>query len=286
MAPKTSKCKPTIVDLMEAMNNSSNLIKRVCVGNAALTTARDGSGSTLTTHLLLLPMASLLPAPLITPLATADPLLNEEQAKDKAETGDGDGIETVDAEASKGNSTSRSSATLGDFKDIVGELTTWLLLHKYDPSLNSECLCGTSERIVQCEDCQDFRICCKECLIFQHRMNPWHWARVWNGNYSVCSNISVLRKGGFAVQLGHHGEPCPLLNQPKPIKFTVIHSNRVHRSHLLFCVCRGTDRVQQLMHARLFPSSPETAYTFAMMQECYIQALQGQLPAYDWIFAL
>ncbi|KAK1222232.1 hypothetical protein PQX77_014926 [Marasmius sp. AFHP31] len=234
-------------------------------------------------------MASPLPAPLIPPLATAHPLLDEEQAKDKAETGDGDGIETVDAEASKGDSTSRSSATLGDFEAIVGELTAWLLLHEYDPSLNSECLCGTGECIVQCKDCQDFQICCKECWIFQHRMNPWHWARVWNGNYFVCSDISVLRKGGFAVQLGHHGEPCPLLNQPKPIKFTVIHSNGVHGSRLSFCAYRSTDQVQQLMHARLFPSSPrtpETAYTFARMREYDIQALQGQLPAYDWIFAL
>ncbi|KAK1219681.1 hypothetical protein PQX77_017576 [Marasmius sp. AFHP31] len=98
MAPKTSKRKPTIMDLMEAMNDSSNVIKRVRVGNAASTTARDSSGSTLTTHLLFPPMASLLPAPLIPSLATADPLLDEEQAKDKAETGDADGIETVDAE--------------------------------------------------------------------------------------------------------------------------------------------------------------------------------------------
>ncbi|KAK1234580.1 hypothetical protein PQX77_002214 [Marasmius sp. AFHP31] len=107
MAPKTSKHKPTIADLMDTMDDSSNVIKRVCVGNAASTTARDGSGSTLTTHPLLMPMASPLPAPLILPLATADPLYDEEQAKDKAETGDGDGIGAVDAEASKGDSTSQ-----------------------------------------------------------------------------------------------------------------------------------------------------------------------------------
>ncbi|KAL0562723.1 hypothetical protein V5O48_019358, partial [Marasmius crinis-equi] len=183
----------------------------------------------------------------------------------------------------------KSPDFLAAFMDIISQLTAWLALHEWDSDLNLDCDCGKGKRLVQCQDCQDFDICCTECWLERHRYNPWHWARVWNGSFFVRSDISVLRKEGFAVQIGHHGLPCPTLDKPKPIKVTIVHSNGVHGTLLSFCNCTSATKVQQFMKSRLFPGTalePETAYTFSMLREYDIQSLQGKIPAYDWIHGL
>ncbi|KAJ3833393.1 hypothetical protein F5878DRAFT_699884 [Lentinula raphanica] len=150
------------------------------------------------------------------------------------------------------------------------------------------CPCGGGTKLVQCQDCQEYVLSCRECWIASHLNNPWHWARVWNGSFFVRSDISALREN-FAIQLGHSGKPCPTLDQPKPVKFTVTHSNGVHGTCLSFCNCGQGSRVQQLMRARLFPASllePETAFTFTVLREYDIHSLQAKIPAYDYLLSL
>ncbi|KAL0564926.1 hypothetical protein V5O48_017109 [Marasmius crinis-equi] len=178
---------------------------------------------------------------------------------------------------------------LAAFMNIILQLTVWFLFHKWDADLNLDCQCGNGKQTVQCQDCQDFDVCCSEIWIKRHQYNPWHWARVWNGRFFVRSDISVLQEGGFAVQIGHHSCPCPTLDRSKPVKFTVVHSNGVHGTLLSFCNCTSASKVQQLMKSRLFPASalePETAYTFPMMREFDIHSLQAKTPAYDYVHAL
>ncbi|EEB98495.1 hypothetical protein MPER_01981, partial [Moniliophthora perniciosa FA553] len=103
------------------------------------------------------------------------------------------------------------------------------------------------------------------------------------------SDINTLHDHGYAVQLGHHGAPCPSLNEPRPVKFTVAHSNGVHGTYVSFCNCSGVSRVEQLMRARLFPASveePETAFTFAVMKEYDLHSLQAKIAAYDFFLTL
>ncbi|KAJ3964048.1 hypothetical protein EV361DRAFT_812705 [Lentinula raphanica] len=150
------------------------------------------------------------------------------------------------------------------------------------------CPCGGGTKLVQCQDCQEYVLSCRECWIASHLNNPWHWARVWNGSFFVRSDISALWEN-FAIQLGHSGKPCPTLDQPKPVKFTVTHSNGVHGTRLSFCNCGQGSRVQQLMRARLFPASllePETAFTFTVLREYDIHSLQAKIPAYDYLLSL
>ncbi|KAK1235929.1 hypothetical protein PQX77_000828 [Marasmius sp. AFHP31] len=273
----SGKRKPTISELLQANSTKAPIAKRVRLGNTATVTSQEASG-------LATSSVRGQAQPLAGPFTSGKLVVDDREGEKKEDEDDAD---ADDDKATKSQST-RSSETLEDFEAIVGELTTWLLLHEHDPNLKLPCSCGAGERLVQCQDCQDYNISCKECWISQHRTNPWHWARVWNGSFFERSDISTLRQD-FAVQLGHHGHPCPLLDKSNVVKFTVVHSNGVHGTTLSFCNCGSMERVQQLMRSRLFLSSarePETAYTFTMLREYNIQALQGQLPAYDWILAL
>ncbi|KAL0062922.1 hypothetical protein AAF712_010184 [Marasmius tenuissimus] len=257
--------------------------KRIRVGNTVTTTQRR-NGTTITTRQELQKTSAV----------HVRPTQDLERINDMATTEKKDEIkeETKKETKEKTNNSSkgsRHSPTLGDFEDIMDDLTNWFVQHEYDADLNTTCSCGEGIRVVHCQDCQDFELCCEECWLLRHRQNPWHWARVWNGSFFVRSDISVLREDGFAVQLGHHGEPCPYLDKPRPVSFTVVHSNGVHGTMLSFCNCKTVKKVEQLMRSRLFPSSvhePETAYTFAMMREYDVQALQGQFSAYDWVHSL
>lgn len=122
---------------------------------------------------------------------------------------------------------------------------------------------------MQCQDCQEYELSCKDCWISNHLNNPWHWAWLWNGSFFIQTDISTLHEN-YSVQLGHHGKPCPTLDKPKPVKFTVTHSNGVHGTRVLFCNCGKGSRVEQLMEARLFPAllvEPKTGFTFTVMRE-------------------
>ncbi|KAJ3710096.1 hypothetical protein C8R42DRAFT_648974 [Lentinula raphanica] len=175
-----------------------------------------------------------------------------------------------------------------DFLNCAPLLIRLLTCHEYDPTMETPCDCGRGIRRVQCQDCHEYQLSCGDCWVKKHFNNPWHWARVWDGSFFVRSDISTLREN-HAVQLGHHGQPCPTLDNPKPVKFTVVHSNGVHGTRISFCNCGSGSRVEQLMRARLFPSSleePQIAFTFTVMREYDIHSLQGKIPAYDYVLSL
>ncbi|KAL0569928.1 hypothetical protein V5O48_012031 [Marasmius crinis-equi] len=273
----SSKRKANIADLLQQNQAAPGPTKRVRHGTSDTTTVQGRSSTTTTRETV----NSTPKIPTQGSQAEA-----ERDARVKTETIKQE--KTPDIEAGT-RSNGKPPNFLAAFMGIISQLTVWLALHEWDSALNLDCDCGKGKRLVQCQDCQDFDICCSECWLEQHRYNPWHWARVWVGSFFVRSDISVLRKEGFAVQLGHHGLPCPTLDNPRPVKFTVAHSNGVHGTLLSFCNCTSASRVQQLMKSRLFPATalePETAYTFPMMREYDILSLQGKIPAYDWIHGL
>ncbi|KAL0572000.1 hypothetical protein V5O48_009966 [Marasmius crinis-equi] len=185
---------------------------------------------------------------------------------------------------------SQTTKLLTDFLEIENMLATELILHEYDPLVNTPCPCGADRfRVAQCAGCPDFEICCTECWILRHRQMPWHWARVWNGDIFIDSDISTLRAGGYAVQMGHHGESCPSLRSPKPIKFTLVDSNGVHGTLISYCACTGISKPAQLMRSRIFPGSskePETGFTFTVLKEYDIHSLQSKTAAYDFFISL
>ncbi|KAL0578352.1 hypothetical protein V5O48_003630 [Marasmius crinis-equi] len=185
---------------------------------------------------------------------------------------------------------SQTTTLLNDFLEIKAMLSTELVLHEYDPLVNTPCSCGADRlRLVQCAGCLDFEICCKECWILCHRRMPWHWARVWDGDIFVDSDISTLWESSYVVQLGHHGDPCPSLDSARPIKFTLVHSNGVHGTLISYCNCTGNSKPTQLMRSRVFPGSakePETGFTFTVLKQFDIHSLQSKSAAYDYFHSL
>ncbi|KAL0565319.1 hypothetical protein V5O48_016704 [Marasmius crinis-equi] len=273
----SSKRKANIADLLQQNQAAPGPTKRVRHGTSDTTTVQGCSDTTTTRETV-----------------NSTPKISTQCNQVGAESDVRVKTEAIKEEKAPDTETGTKSNSklpnfLAAFMDIIPQLTVWLALHEWDSALNLDCVCGKGKRLVQCQDCQDFDMCCNECWFEQHRYNPWHWARVWVGSFFVRSDISVLCKEGFAVQLGNHGLPCPMLDNPRPIKFTVVHSNGVHGTLLSFCNCTSAGRIQQLMKSRLFPATalePETAYTFPMMWEYDILSLQGKIPAYDWIHGL
>jgi hypothetical protein len=110
---------------------------------------------------------------------------------------------------------------------------------------------------------------------------------VWNAEqgFFVRKDISVL---GHVLQLGHNGDAChhPL----NEIPFTIVDTNGVHATRLMFCGCGVQDtKIKQLMRARLFPATtrePRTAFTFKTLQEFHIHTLESKKAAYDYLEAL
>ncbi|KAK1219750.1 hypothetical protein PQX77_017518 [Marasmius sp. AFHP31] len=171
-APK----RKLVLDLLQANKAGGSPTKRVRVGNTVTTAFRTPSGPTL--------RREVVPrSPSKSPSKSFQTLPEEENASTESPQQDTCEMETSCEETTanceeKDKHQSRSVDGLKAFEKIAGELTTWLLLHEYDPNVNCKCLCGQGKCLVQCQDCQDFDICCMECWLKRHVYNPWHWARV------------------------------------------------------------------------------------------------------------
>ena len=98
------------------------------------------------------------------------------------------------------------------------------------------------------------------------------------------------------VNLGHDGQMCPLnINGPfewTSDAFTIVASSGIFVHKVVWCRCNGAtaqDKHLQLLRAHLFPSSitkPQTAFTFAVLDEFLIEALECKTSAYQKLHRL
>jgi hypothetical protein len=179
---------------------------------------------------------------------------------------------------------------LQDFCDSKDRLLDLLFEREFHSLIGFPCDCGRDKRVVCCHDCLGHNATCTECFISQHATSPTHWARVWveEGGYFVRRDISLLRPQGYAIPLGHGGQPCP--KQQKPVLFHLISHNGVHNTQVAFCGCRAdSDRVEQLIRFGLFPATlkrPTTAFTLTVLREFHLHHLESKESAFDFIGAL
>ncbi|KAJ3560759.1 hypothetical protein NP233_g10624 [Leucocoprinus birnbaumii] len=96
---------------------------------------------------------------------------------------------------------------------------------------------------------------------------------------------------GFCINLGHSGQPCHLNKNP-PIDFVIVHTNGIHKCRVLYCLCQNQKpnwKALQLVEHRLFPATsdtPQTAFTFAVLDEFHCHSLSSKSSAYDYFNAL
>lgn len=177
------------------------------------------------------------------------------------------------------------------FIDVFPQLLDFLLATEVDESIGSLCACGNASCVIKCDDCMIAPSTCQTCFISAHIHHPTHWAERWNGHFFVRNDISQLNN--YAISLGHHGARCPQHvtgDNSRAVRFTLCDRNGIHETKILFCDCIGCGhRTEQLLSAQIFPGSmdrPITGFTFNLLKDSHLQALESKKAAYDYVSAL
>jgi CxC2 like cysteine cluster associated with KDZ transposases len=172
------------------------------------------------------------------------------------------------------------------FEEHFDDLLNDLLATEYDPAVLERCSCGRGDRNCRCVDCFQTVATCSHCFIDSHIFHPFHWVDQWNGKHFLRKDISAL---GHVIALEHNGGSCPNA-QTEGVQFTVVETNGIHSTRIIFCQCLGSrSRTKQLMSARLFPATmaqPTTAFSFRLLKEFHIHSLESKKAAYDYIGAI
>jgi hypothetical protein len=177
---------------------------------------------------------------------------------------------------------------------MAPEFTEVLLRRYYNPHEDVDCGCGMGKQLVHCWECFQYPVACANCFVKRHRHLPFHWAQVWVPEKRIwipTDYSSVLPESDKAIiQLGHLDEENHCSANEKPLDFTVIHTNGIHSTRIRFCHCDASrNRSIQLTEADLFPATPdkpETAFTFAMLEEFQTHNLQSKATPFDWMMSL
>jgi hypothetical protein len=176
---------------------------------------------------------------------------------------------------------------------MENELQALILEHYANQSEHDTCVCRSGKCLVQCRDCCFlYPTSCVKCFIKAHRKMPFHWAYRWdydNGHYTK-QDYSHL-SDNCAIQLGHSISDTDVCEaSTSTLLFTVVHSNGIHATRIRYCRCpNATDKVTQLMRARLFPATPQdpkTAFTFTVLKDFHMHNLQLKCGAFDFMLSL
>ncbi|TFK27633.1 hypothetical protein FA15DRAFT_635565 [Coprinopsis marcescibilis] len=187
-----------------------------------------------------------------------------------------------------------TDSVFSQFEMIKARMAELILDHYCHPNVGKPCQCGQPDAFatVECRECWYWEPSCAECFIQGHMNTPTHWAEVWDAGrgYSVRHDIASL-PGTSWIQLGHRGEACPnCFEDGLKHDFIVVDTNGVHSTRLRFCTCNGSGTyVEQLLHARLFPSTfvrPRTAFTFAVLKVFQVHHLESAESAMAFITSL
>lgn len=190
------------------------------------------------------------------------------------------------------------NSMVDDFARHLELYLTGVLQHEFHPDLGLPCCDKGLTRSVVCYDCLFSRAVCSECFIKEHIHNPFHWAQVWTdkedgSNHFERKDISCHRKNIYSIPLGHNGSRCPHRTEGdlhRSMEFTVVAANGIHKTSVEFCGCLDAPgRAEQLLHAKLFPSSTERpcmAFTFSLLTQFRIHSFESKVTAHDYVSAL
>jgi hypothetical protein len=90
------------------------------------------------------------------------------------------------------------------------------------------------------------------------------------------------------LQLGHDGGPC-IMPEKVPRVLIAVDSSGMRKIRVRYCGCQPIERWQQLMRARLYPSSdikPRSCFTFSFLDSFIKVSLQGKIPLYDFYLSV
>jgi hypothetical protein len=180
------------------------------------------------------------------------------------------------------------------------------------PPENHRCLrCNEEFALYRCLDCcNGQRLLCVQCCILLHQHLPFHSIQRWNGSFFASDDLQNL---GLSLHLGHGGAACrhfalggrsgdlepgsleegqvdeDELDQGllKPLQgenvIVFITTSGIYRRSVQKCMCPSAPALHiQLFQMRLFPATlkkPSTAFTFAVLDQFYIEAMECKTSA-------
>ena len=177
---------------------------------------------------------------------------------------------------------------MGIFSQHFDALQNSILGREYDASVTSICGCGMGPAYYRCEECFILQPSCKTCLVDSHHHAPLHHVQEWTGTHFMRKSLCEL---GMIICLGHYSRRCPNAPLGSTGRSTVIiNTNGIHNTKVLYCCCASAPGEPfQLTSAGLFPATidqPETAFTFAILDDFDVHALASKKSAYDHFIAL
>ena len=142
----------------------------------------------------------------------------------------------------------------------------------------------------RCSECCYSRVLCKDCLLREHRYNPFHLVQRWNSSFF---EKATLRDLGMVVHLGHGGSPCPVSAYNETLKqdVLVVDVSGYQTATFHFCGCLDasgetfTSSAVQLFKFGIFPASfgiPRSAFTFRVLKAFQMLSQQCKTNAYDF----
>ncbi|KAJ7595288.1 hypothetical protein C8J56DRAFT_1115038 [Mycena floridula] len=183
-----------------------------------------------------------------------------------------------------------TSSLMQPFIDIKDHIQSFYITTHADSRTANPCseCCSGDMSSYRCSDCWLRLPCCASCIVKQHELMPFHHIEEWTGQFF---RRILLRDLGVLLCLGHNGARCSNCIATHPgRRLTVVHTNGVHKLHVLFCMCKdAVSESDQLFHAQLFPGTltlPQTAFTFDVLNQFHIHTNESKKAAYDFHGAL
>jgi len=131
---------------------------------------------------------------------------------------------------------------------------------------------------------------CQQCIVFLHRRMPFHRIALWDPSNGSFLRHSTLGSLGLTLSFGHDDYSSLCLHPSTPSNLTVIHTNGFHDVPVRYCNCPGSASPDlQIFGWRLFPStvhSPQTAFSFDMLEQYRFHYLEGKTSAHTFMNAL
>lgn len=142
---------------------------------------------------------------------------------------------------------------------------------------NSSCNTQNKVPFYACTCCFNRQWFCKECIVTNHKNNPFHRIKKWDEETFTTVNVS-LESLGLIVHLGGLDErKCCCAEKEKYLgDLEVIHSNGIHRIKYSICSCangrttKPAASPEQLLTIGLYPAtsrSPQRAFTYGILSE-------------------
>ncbi|KDQ05487.1 hypothetical protein BOTBODRAFT_122761, partial [Botryobasidium botryosum FD-172 SS1] len=180
-----------------------------------------------------------------------------------------------------------ASVIMSELKPYFDDILSAILARECPPDPNAVCPCGATAN-TWCTECWESPLYCASCVVQQHRHMPLHWVEQWNGRFFECKGLAAL---GLVMGLRHNGGICAQAPSNRATaKLTVVHTNGIHSVTIAYCHCAQDIKVtDQLLLAGLFPGTfkqPASTFTFAVLKDYHIHALQSKKTAYDYFEAL